>query len=75
MTPTALADRIEALDWSATSLQHQLAMSAAVATLRGEEPAPLENPVREMQLLLGDLLRGSGQQVGRKDLQNAENRR
>jgi hypothetical protein len=31
-----LAERITALDWSACSLQHQLAVSAAVETLRGE---------------------------------------
>lgn len=73
MTPTALsneelADRIAALDWSGTSLQHQLAMAAAVETLRGgrrEESGPnpvgacqepLTNPVGEMVSLLEDLL-------------------
>lgn len=35
MTPTALAERLVALDWSATSLQHQLAIAAAVETLQG----------------------------------------
>lgn len=35
MTPTDLAQRIVALDWSATSLQHQLVIGAAVTTLRG----------------------------------------
>jgi hypothetical protein len=34
LTNAALADRIAALDWSATSLQHQLAVTAAVETLR-----------------------------------------
>jgi hypothetical protein len=57
MTATELADRIESLDWSHTSLQHQLVMSAAVLALRGSPEAPLENPVGEMRLLLEDLLR------------------
>lgn len=35
MTPTTLADRIAALDWSGCSLQHQLAVSAAVLALKG----------------------------------------
>ncbi len=35
MSPAELAQRIAALDWSATSLQHQLAVSAAVETLKG----------------------------------------
>lgn len=34
MTPTDIAQRLAALDWSATSAQHQLAVSAAVETLR-----------------------------------------
>ena len=38
MSPAELARRIAALDWSATSLQHQLAVSAACATLKGFEP-------------------------------------
>lgn len=70
MTSSDIAAAIERLDWSGTSLQHQLAMSAAVACLRGREEPPLENPsqgydavgpilanpVGEMQLLLTDLL-------------------
>lgn len=36
MSPADLAQRIAALDWSATSLQHQLAISAAVETLSGK---------------------------------------
>lgn len=63
-----LADRIAALDWSGMSLQHQLAMAAAVETLRGgreesgcDNPVgacqvPLSNPVGEMVSLLEDLL-------------------
>lgn len=39
MTPSALADRIAALDWSACSLQHQLAVTAACETLRVVEAA------------------------------------
>lgn len=39
MTPAALADRIAALDWSCVSLQHQLAVTAAMETLRN--PATL----------------------------------
>lgn len=38
MTPTELADRLAAMDWSGTSLQHQLAVTCAVATLRKLEP-------------------------------------
>lgn len=34
MTPIALADRIRAMDWSATSLQHQMAIAAACETLK-----------------------------------------
>lgn len=44
MSPADLAQRIAALDWSATSLQHQLAITAAVETLKGIEmlnPDPL----------------------------------
>lgn len=41
----ALADRIAALDWSATSLQHQLAVGCAVETLRNAEAAPSSNSV------------------------------
>jgi hypothetical protein len=44
MTPSALADRIAALDWSGVSLQHQLAVTAAVETLRnGPNFKGLEN--------------------------------
>ena len=56
MTPHDLADRIESLDWSRTSLQHQLVMSAAVLALRGGDVPDLENPVGEMQSLLVDLV-------------------
>ena len=57
MTPSELADRIAALDWSDNSLQHQLAMSAAVAALRGGcVEGELENPVGELQLLLARLV-------------------
>jgi hypothetical protein len=38
MNPADLANRIAALDWSATSLEHQLAVGAAVASLKGFEP-------------------------------------
>jgi hypothetical protein len=38
VSPADLAQRIAALDWSATSLQHQLAVTAAVATLNALEP-------------------------------------
>ena len=69
MTPAELADRIESLDWSGTSLQHQLAMSAAVVTLRGGAVPALENPVGEMQALLTDLLRV--RQVGPNKLRDA----
>ena len=41
MTHEQLADRIARLDWSGTSLQHQLAVSAAVGALRGMS-APVE---------------------------------
>jgi hypothetical protein len=37
MTPTELAVRLSAMDWSSTSLQHQLAISAAVTTLSGKD--------------------------------------
>lgn len=39
MSPADIAQRIAALDWSATSLQHQLAVTAAVETLKGFEPS------------------------------------
>ena len=35
MTPTELANRLAAMDWSACSLQHQLAVRAAVLFLGG----------------------------------------
>lgn len=38
MSPADLAQRIAALDWSTTSLQHQLAVSAALEALKGFEP-------------------------------------
>jgi ribosomal protein S27AE len=44
MTPSRLADRIAALDWSGTSLQHQLAVTAAVETLRKQERDAREVP-------------------------------
>jgi hypothetical protein len=47
-----LADHIAALDWSGTSLQHQLAMSAAVAVLRGRLEEPPENPIGDLIDLL-----------------------
>lgn len=34
MTPADIAQRLTALDWSNTSLQHQLAVGAAIETLR-----------------------------------------
>lgn len=53
MTPLDLAQRIAALDWSATSLQHQLAVSAAILTLtQGNAPMPSPAP----QSTLDDLL-------------------
>lgn len=57
MTSEDIAAAIERLDWSGTSLQHQLAMSAAVVSLRGGVVPDVENPVGEMQGLLADLLR------------------
>ena len=42
MSPADLAQRIAALDWTATSLQHQLAVSAAVLTLK---EIPMSNVV------------------------------
>lgn len=57
MQPSELADHIAALDWSGTSLQHQLAMAAAVETLRGGcAGSELENPVGELRNLLADLI-------------------
>jgi hypothetical protein len=51
MTPAELARRIAAMDWSACSLQHQLAVTCAVSTLEGLErresnvlPFPRSNP-------------------------------
>lgn len=38
MSPGELASRIAALDWSGASLQHQLAVCAAVETLKQLEP-------------------------------------
>lgn len=46
MQPHELADRIARLDWSGTSLQHQLAMGAAVETLQRAPSAPVSNLVR-----------------------------
>lgn len=43
MQSTDLAQRLAALDWSATSLEHQLAVSAAVETLGGA-PMPVPYP-------------------------------
>lgn len=43
MNNAELAARLAALDWSATSLQHQIAISAAVATLSGK-PLPVPYP-------------------------------
>lgn len=49
MSPADLAQRLAALDWSATSLQHQLAVSAACATLKGFEP--MTTMLRDSELL------------------------
>jgi len=38
MNPSELATALKRLDWSATSLQHQLAVSCAVETLKGTAP-------------------------------------
>jgi hypothetical protein len=49
MIPADLAQRIAALDWSACSLQHQLAVTAAVETLKGFEPVTIpERPSGRM---------------------------
>lgn len=44
MSPAELAQRLAALDWTATTLQHQLAVGAAVETLKsithGVDPMP-----------------------------------
>lgn len=45
MSPAELAQRIAALDWSGTSTEHQLAVSAAVETLKGLEPMNAQQPV------------------------------
>lgn len=44
MNPADLAQRIAALDWSGTSLQHQLAVTAAVETLRRAATPPAAVP-------------------------------
>jgi hypothetical protein len=54
MTPRELASRIAALDWSGTSLQHQLAVTAAVETIRAIEPprlAVVSSSIRTVRLL------------------------
>ncbi len=38
MTPADVAQRIAALDWSGVPVEHQLAVSAALETLKGLEP-------------------------------------
>lgn len=43
MTPSALADRIAAMDWSGVSLQHRLAVIAACETLKSLDFKGLEN--------------------------------
>jgi hypothetical protein len=43
MSPAEIVERIAALDWSATSLQHQLAVGAAVETLKGMESVMTES--------------------------------
>ncbi len=44
MSPADLAQRIAALDWSGVSLQHQLAVTAAVETLRKTLPTAPPEP-------------------------------
>jgi hypothetical protein len=39
MTPTQIAERLAALNWSSTSTTHQLAVSAAVEALKALDPA------------------------------------
>jgi hypothetical protein len=48
LSNSTLADRIAALDWSGVSLQHQLAVTAAVETLRKQERGalPMESAER-----------------------------
>lgn len=49
MIPAELGERLAAMDWSDKSLQHQLAIAAAVETLKGviHEAAPV--PVEAMR--------------------------
>lgn len=48
MTPSHLADRIAALDWSGVSLQHRLAVTAACETLRNSSAAEVERAATEV---------------------------
>lgn len=57
MTPAQIAIHLQALDWSATSLQHQLAVAAAISTLGGPPPRksniiPFPAPSRPTQVTL-----------------------
>lgn len=74
MSPAELAHRIAALDWSATSLQHQLAMSCAVEALRGADaptatagppsvPPGTPDPLTAAELAIGAAYRLDGKAV------------
>lgn len=52
MTPSRLADRIAALDWSGVSLQHQLAVVAACETLKRATVAEVERAAADIAPML-----------------------
>jgi hypothetical protein len=64
MTPADIAEQLRALDWSATSAQHQLAVSAAAETLAPPSnviPLPVKQKTRwtVIKLLDGELVHSS----------------
>lgn len=52
MTPTELATRLATLDWSGCSLQHQLAINAAVVVLDPSRRVPCKGPGAEVIALV-----------------------
>jgi hypothetical protein len=57
VTPPELAQRLAALDWSACSLQHQLAVSVAILVLEASQAAALPDPLPSNVIDLSEIFR------------------
>jgi hypothetical protein len=63
LSPAELAQRIAALDWSGLPLQHQLAVSAAVETLKGI-------PMTTTEAAIGVAIRQNGEVIDAREMFN-----